>query len=97
MRLIDADELLKKCFTIDGDDFTSFKGVSDDDIKEAQTVDAAPVVHAHWKYDTSFGTNKVYVCSKCNRPIIVCPENGQNLKDYPYCHCGAKMDEEVKE
>lgn len=30
-----------------------------------------------------------YTCSICNRAIEV--ENGQSLKDYPYCHCGASM------
>lgn len=30
-----------------------------------------------------------YTCSLCNRAIEV--ENGQSLKDFPFCHCGAKM------
>lgn len=30
-----------------------------------------------------------YACSICNRTIEV--ENGQSLKDYPFCHCGADM------
>lgn len=32
---------------------------------------------------------RYYSCSICNRAIEV--EHGQSLKDFPYCHCGAKM------
>ena len=31
-----------------------------------------------------------YGCSLCKR--IIYPKEQRNLKDYPYCHCGAKMD-----
>lgn len=31
-----------------------------------------------------------YCCSLCKREIILYP--GETLKDYPYCHCGAKME-----
>lgn len=34
-----------------------------------------------------------YVCSECGRYINL--NHGSKLSDYPYCHCGAKM-EEVK-
>lgn len=60
--------------------------------------DWQPVVHAHWvKYDrfccSSDGTPLIkiaeeYECSKCGR-VASDPE--------PYCHCGAKMDEEVED
>lgn len=33
--------------------------------------------------------DRYYTCSICNRAIEV--ENGQSLKDYPFCHCGADM------
>lgn len=33
--------------------------------------------------------DRYYTCSICNRAIEV--ENGQSLKDYPFCHCGASM------
>ena len=33
--------------------------------------------------------DRYYTCSICNRAIEV--KNGQSLKDYPYCHCGASM------
>ena len=33
--------------------------------------------------------DEYYTCSICERAIEV--ENGLSLKDFPYCHCGAKM------
>ena len=33
--------------------------------------------------------DRYYTCSICNRVIEV--KNDQSLKDYPFCHCGAKM------
>ena len=36
---------------------------------------------------------KFYRCSKCNRLISISPcyEVGKSLDEFPYCHCGAKM------
>lgn len=31
-----------------------------------------------------------YECSRCKR--VIYPGDERNLPDYPYCHCGAKMD-----
>ena len=33
--------------------------------------------------------HKFYYCSKCNREIDLI--EGESLKDYPFCHCGADM------
>jgi len=33
--------------------------------------------------------HKFYYCSKCNREIDLI--DGESLKDYPFCHCGADM------
>ena len=50
-------------------------------IREAPTIDAVPVVHGRWEYNT--GDNIPY-CNQCCMPQDV-PTN--------YCHnCGAKMD-----
>ena len=81
-------------------------------VREYQTIEAEPVVHAHWNlsYEEvgAFETTRTYYfghCSKCGRKIdIVClsglhsAEGLEEAKrkaheDYPYCHCGAKMDE----
>ena len=61
--------------------------------------DVEPVVHAHWipivspihvdDIDCYMG----YKCSKCDREIWI-NHALNSVTDYPYCHCGAKMDEE---
>lgn len=65
-------------------------------IAEATAVDAVEVVHGRWMFVTKGQHTSVYVCSKCNRAIVVvCDEDEikeQLAKKYPYCHCGAKMD-----
>lgn len=60
--------------------------------------DAAPVVHSHWIHTGEYLTNSdgerlmklsdLYVCHRCHR-VEEMPE--------PYCNCGAKMDEDMKE
>lgn len=37
---------------------------------------------------------KFYRCSECGRLISVAPfyEVGKSLDEFPYCHCGAKME-----
>ena len=70
-----------------------------DEIDKIPTADVAPVVHAHWVKSELSRDRNVYICSRCARTVstplgvsfdVVLDEN-------PYCHCGAKMDEEVKE
>lgn len=48
----------------------------------------------HWiKEKTVYGWDgHSYQCSECGRSIHLDPEV-ENLDDYPYCHCGAKMSE----
>lgn len=43
-------------------------------------------------------TNHTYKCSECGR-LLVNITDGKNkvAKNYPYCHCGAKMEGERKE
>lgn len=51
----------------------------------------------HWIYDDQHSTwsNLTYECSCCKRTIIVPYETKDDIyKDYPYCHCGAKMETE---
>lgn len=58
--------------------------------------------HGHWiprDFDITWGANR-YECSKCGRsihilPVLYASEIEQVCKQFPYCHCGAKMDEEV--
>lgn len=62
-------------------------------IDDCEEADVKPVVHAYWihaggGYD---GRDNFYHCSICGRTInMIC---GDKLENYPYCHCGAKMDE----
>lgn len=59
------------------------------------TVDAEPVIHAHWEY-VDYGGCGNYHCSNC-RAISGTQYNGLEpiLRLTKYCpNCGAKMDEE---
>lgn len=50
----------------------------------------------HWIYDDEYSDwfDVIYKCSCCKRAITVPYEARNELyKDYPYCHCGAKMQE----
>lgn len=60
-------------------------------IRNAPTIEAKPVVHAHWKKWGCEGT----VCSNCyGRVLYECDEQEKKSKFCP--HCGAQMDEGVK-
>ena len=61
------------------------------EIKGMPTVDAAPVVHGRWDFSGVFGGNLIYQCNLCGR-IIVLHEHGDLKKEFPHCHCGARMD-----
>lgn len=41
-----------------------------------------------------YGLADTYECSVCGRTIYA--EIEDDLKDYPYCHCGAKMEGEAE-
>ena len=76
------------------------KVASKKDIDNIQYADVEPVTHAHWIPCTHVihadeDCYVRYVCSRCDREIWI-NHSSENLSDYPYCHCGAKMDEEVK-
>ena len=48
----------------------------------------------YWKYDEELSDwyDTTYECSCCKRTIITPIELSNNVyKNYPYCHCGAKM------
>ena len=67
-------------------------------LKYFPTADVAPVVHAHWIKMSK------YVCDSGGKPVVkigelyICSNCGlEEDKEYSYCHCGAKMDEEIKQ
>lgn len=97
-RLIDANALidwLTKAtgFRTNCDDCTDIDCLDciiEEAIKNAPTVEAKPVVHAHWT-----GSNRTY-CSHCERSYMdVADADSWESSDIPdFCpYCGAKMDE----
>lgn len=62
----------------------------------APTADVEPIVHAHWRYmGMTHDGLYIYACLECGRRIFIA--SSSSLKYYPYCHCGARMDEEVRD
>ena len=57
----------------------------------------AEVVHAKWERYAEldmFPWKDAYRCTRCSRAIQITSSLGMTLEDYPYCHCGARMDGE---
>lgn len=51
-----------------------------------------PIKHGRWIATEKGAKVTAYECSECGR--VVWDDTGYDVsKDYPYCHCGAKMDE----
>ena len=65
-------------------------------VKEA---DVAPVIHGHWRKIFKLSKGDLYECSRCKRLVTL--DRGLSptflQTEYPYCNCGARMDEEVPE
>ena len=64
-----------------------------DALNNTPAEDVRPVVHAHWIKMYDYDKCRTFKCSRCGREIIRHVE--ETILDYPYCHCGAKMDEVV--
>ena len=94
MRLIDANALRKAIDLCDIDTFTDKQTICEQ-IAEATTVDAKPVVHGHWISLDECSNAGVY-CSVCHKKVwkedyAWC--NRKNKLRSNYCpNCGAKMD-----
>lgn len=87
MRLIDADALkfpaMKGSFN--EIDLSRMDGYSKaiQIVRNAPTIDAAPVVHAEWMH-ARYTKEPIYLCSNCYVA---------EYKQHNYCHnCGARMD-----
>lgn len=64
-----------------------------DVILSAPTVDAEEVRHARWIYKGHHEMmGHVFECSACERCMFANSTEHVTEK-YPYCHCGAKIDE----
>ena len=89
MRLIDADELKEIAHEMIQEDPEAFNGgyaynaVTVDEIDEAPTIEAVPVVHSRWELIAWHKGIKVCKCLNCNKT---------QLGNTPLCgHCGADM------
>ena len=54
-------------------------------------ADLRPAKRGCWERDTRVMYPNLYRCSLCGREIR--PWDETELKNYPYCHCGARMTE----
>ena len=68
-------------------------------INSIPAADVAPVRHGRWLFVTSGQMTSAWCCSECGRTVVItCDEELRQSKlekEYPFCHCGAKMDLEV--
>lgn len=86
IRLINESDLLKKQFLVDTVRGAGYV-VAVEDIAEAPTVDAAPVVHGEW----------IICCDGYYPYCSVCKKEPKHGEMTNYCpNCGAKMDGERK-
>lgn len=61
-------------------------------IEKAPTIEAKPVVHAHWEWVKIEDGDSYFELAECSH----C--RGQSAREYPYCrYCGAQMDEKEGE
>lgn len=66
-------------------------------VSKAPAADVAPVVYGRWKLLRKGDWTSVFVCSVCGRREKIAESESYNsqlkmLREYPYCHCGARMD-----
>lgn len=92
MRLIDAEalenEIVKTMRYVPKDAVLDVACM----VNRAPTIEAKPVVHAHWEKQNYIDMYYTEVhCSSCGKRILA-----EHQKEYKYCpHCGAQMDELV--
>lgn len=90
-RYIDAEKI-KFIEYINGD-----VTVSKDAVEKIPTADVQEVRHAKWIYRGHHEFHgHVFECSVCGRYLFANSKE-HVYGEYPYCHCGAKMDEEEKQ
>lgn len=100
-RYIDADKIKKE--------HKRFIGYLDEDMiwrlnfvtDKIPTADVAEVKHGKWvmveKEIKTDGDYDVYKCSLCGRKIVCDRYPTKSVEElFPYCHCGAKMEEETE-
>ena len=93
-RYIDADKAKeKKVYSKDRHEYV----VPVDELDWLPTYDVQEVRHGKWIYCGHHEFHgHVFDCSVCGRYLFA--NSKEDVCDgYPYCHCGAKMDEEEKQ
>ncbi len=97
MRLIDANKLLNKSIIVKNVNSTGRTKIMVDrnDIDNAPTIDAEPVIHGHWVIEKDYMDGEAdYKCSNCEFDWTF--NKGTPEHFFKRCpHCGAKMDEEA--
>ena len=82
--------------------------ICSEEVKRAPTIDAVPVVHGRWavkceshldQASGEFDEDYYIECSECGRKVWDISQDSalfgdwqKIFNDFPYCHCGAKMD-----
>lgn len=100
MRLIDADsiqdELTALIFYSAGTPEGECVDYAHNLIDAQPTVDAVPVVHAHWIQNKGLFRNPIVKCSHCGNFLDMDGVNA-GRGNANFCpNCGAKMDEETE-
>lgn len=67
-------------------------------LHDLPAADVAPVVHGRWKLLRKGDWTSAFVCSVCGRRETIAESESYNSqlkmpREYPYCHCGARMDD----
>ena len=65
-------------------------------IARINAADVSPVRHGRWLFVTAGQMTSAWCCSECGKTVVItCDEELRQSKiekEYPFCHCGAKMD-----
>lgn len=105
MQIIASEDCISRKVVLDlVEDMTDQFGVEHRVITEGVISMLPPITPkpkmGHWinVEDKTDWYDATYKCSCCGREVITPYELKNNLySDYPYCHCGAKMESEDKE
>lgn len=93
MRPIDADKIVfcNEIIADESGDMAEFLVAYKEDVDKLPTIEAEPVVHAHWIIvPDEPGAEFADICSACRKP------SWYASKSFKYCpHCGARMTKEV--
>jgi len=68
-------------------------------LKELKQLREKEPKTGYWEYDKDKSNwyDSIYRCSCCGRTVLIPFQSKADVdlyRDYPYCHCGAKMEEE---